>query len=472
MEASTNTLCSPQGGDLLRRPELRHRVAYQAHITQPGRPPQHQQVHVGLVCGQLLRHMDSKLRIAIDCRIGDPRQGVGTAVLALAKALSDSQIADQEYIFVVREDMQVWLAPYIHGPCRLVGIPASSLSRLKNALRWVAPLRLLWGKLRGAMAQVPFSDGYVEAQGYDVVHFPTQMAYLTELPSIYQPWDLQHLHYPQFFTKAEFALRERYYRAFCDRATCVCVQAEWTKQDIIQQFGVAPEKVAVIPWASVFDAYNPPSDEIVLATIRKYGLPRQFFFYPAVTWPHKNHEVILRALHLLKAEHGSAPHIYFTGTSTERRQALDKQATELGVSEQTHFLGFLSPEELQAVYGAATAMIFASKFEGFGLPILEAFHARLPVLSSNATTLPEVARDGALYFDPDSPTELAALMTKIMVDQQVRQDMIEKGLLVLSQYSIRDTVASFQALYRKTADLSSQSTHQSPARTEIGQGIL
>jgi len=401
-------------------------------------------------------HLDRKLRIAIDCRIENSRQGIGTAVLTLAKALSDSKIPDQEYTFVVREEMQSWLAPYVYGPCSLAAIPASKASSFKKLFRPIAPLRFVWYKLRAQVAKVPVSDGYVESQQFDVVHFPTQPAYLTDLPSIYQPWDLQHLHYPQFFSKIEFDLRERNYRAFCERASFVCVQAQWTKQDVINHYGIAEEKIVVIPWGSVFHAYEAPSVAIQRATVEKYGLPDQFFFYPAVTWPHKNHECILRALHLLKSEHGSTPHVYFTGASTEHRSTLDKLAQDLSVSDQVHFLGFLTAEELQAVFGAATAMVFPSKFEGFGLPILEAFQARLPVLSSSATTLPEVAKDAALYFDPDSPAELASLMQTILDVPEVRQELISKGTLVLSHYSINDTAASFQVLYEKTAALSSQ----------------
>ena len=411
--------------------------------------------------------MERNLRIAVDCRIESAQQGVGTAVLSLAKALSDSKVADQEYTFIVREDMQGWLAPYVYGPCKLAGVPVSKFSTVKAALRWIAPLRFIWQKLQGGLAHVPVSDGYVESQQFDVVHFPTQMAYLTDLPSIYQPWDLQHLHYPGFFSKSEFSLRERYYRAFCDRASYVCVQAEWTKQDVIKHYGLPADKVVVIPWGSVFDAYKTPSVESMHTTIEKYDLPKRFFFYPAVTWPHKNHEAIFRALHILKSEHVTAPHVYFTGSSTKHRPALDKLARDLGVFEQVHFLGFLTPEELQAVFSAATAMVFPSKFEGFGLPILEAFHARLSVISSNATTLPEVAGDAALYFDPDSPAELASLMKMILDTPEVREQLIRKGTLVLSQHSIGDTAADFQALYERTAALSSQDHRLSPVLTTI-----
>jgi glycosyltransferase involved in cell wall biosynthesis len=412
-------------------------------------------------------HINRKLRIAVDCRIENSQQGVGSAVIALAKALSDSKATNQEYVFLVRQDMLDWLAPYVYGPCRLVGIPASKSSRIKAALRWIAPLRFLWRKLRGGREQIPVSDGYVEAQQFDVVHFPTQMAYLTSLPSIYQPWDLQHLHYPEFFSKSEFSLRESLYRIFCNRASYVSVQAEWTKQDVIKHYGLPADKVVVIPWGSVFDAYKTVSAGSIHATVEKYSLPAQFFFYPAVTWPHKNHDAILNALHILKNKHGVTPHVYFTGSTWGQRPALDKLAKDLGVFEQVHFLGFLTHEELQAVFSTATAMVFPSKFEGFGLPILEAFHARLPVLSSNATTLPEVAGDAALYFNPDSYAELASLMKKILDTPELREELIQKGTLVLSQYSIADTVVSFQALYERTSALSLQDHRVPPVPTAI-----
>jgi len=396
---------------------------------------------------------DRKLRIAIDCRIGDSHLGIGTAVLALAKALSDSKIAEQEYTFIVREDMRDWLDPYIYGPCRLAGIPESGLSILKKTLRGIAPLRFLWHRAHRTLAHVPVSDGYVESHNFDLVHFPTPLGYLTDLPSIYQPWDLQHLHYPQFFSQTEFDQRERHYRSLCERATWVCVQSEWTRRDIMERYELATERMIVIPWGSVFDAYKAPSLEAIRATAAKYRLPDQFFFYPAATWPHKNHEVIFRALHILKGDRDMAPHVYFSGSSKGHREALDKLAVELGIEEQVHFLGFLTPEELQAVFSSATAMVFASKFEGFGLPILEAFHARLPLICSNATTLPEVARDAALYFDPDSPEELASLMRSTLDTPEIRDNLIRKGTRVLSQHTIDDTAADFQALYERTASL-------------------
>lgn len=412
---------------------------------------------------------NSKLRIALDCSSLDAKQGIGTAVLALANALSESEVADQEYTFIVPEDLHEWLEPHIFGPCQLMCTPASRLSGLKKSLRAIAPLRSVLAGVRRRILSTPVSPGYVEYQEFDLVHFPTQAAYLTHLPSIFQPWDLQHLHYPQFFSRTEFALRERRYRAYCAQAEFVCVQTEWTRQDVIQKYGISPEKVVLIRWGSVFDAYAPPTTLAMNNAVQKYHLPKQFFFYPAVTWAHKNHESIIRALHLVKKEQGTCPDVYFTGASTEFRGQLDDIARELGVLGQLHYLGFVTPDELQSVFASATAMVFPSKFEGFGLPILEAFHARLPVLSSNATVLPEVAQDGAAYFNPDSPAELAALMIRCLDDLDFRESLIEKGSAVLPKFSIMNTAAKFHALYARTAGSRSREIESLSQGTRVSE---
>jgi glycosyltransferase involved in cell wall biosynthesis len=392
-----------------------------------------------------------RLRIAIDCRITNPHQGIGTAVLALANALSESKDANQEYTFIVPEQIQEWLAPHIFGPCQLKTLPKSGLSSLKSSLRGIAPLRALWRMLGSNEVQVPVSDGFVESNGFDLVHFPTQVAYLTHLPSIYQPWDLQHAHYPEFFFKSDFARRERLYRAFCEQAEIVCVQTEWCKQDVARHFGIAPGKIEVIRWGSVFDAYRQATSDEKRFAREKFKLPEKFFFYPAVTWPHKNHEDILRALYLLNTEHGLRVDAFFTGASTVFRDHLESLARDLDVSDQIHYLGFVATQELQSIFGAATAMVFPSKFEGFGLPILEAFHARLPVLCSNASVLPEVARDGALYFTPGCPEELSESMLRVLRDPELRRSMVERGADVLSSFSAQDMVRSFQQMYSRVA---------------------
>jgi len=397
----------------------------------------------------------TKLRIAIDCRINDPLQGIGRAVIALARALSASPMYEQEYTFVVREDVSEWIKPHIYGPCRFeaVSVPESLGSQLKSRLKAVPGLECIWKDIRShskRIVSVPTSDGFVESRNFDIVHFPTQQAFLTKIPSIYQPWDLQHIHFPEFFSQVEIGSREKLYRAFCKQAKYVCVQTEWGKKDLVEKLSIEPEKVKVIRWGSVFDAYQPPLSAAVAATSERLQLPKQYFVYPAVTWVHKNHEAIIRALRILKHTHNVKAYVCFSGKCTDFRRDLDRLAIECGVADQIRYLGFIPTEDLQAVYAGAIAMVFPSKFEGFGLPIVEAFQAGLPVLCSNATVLPEVAQDGALYFDPSSPEQLSEHMKSIVDDDGLRSRLIEKGKRILPDYSIGQTAAKFQFLYQQT----------------------
>lgn len=410
--------------------------------------------------------MDSKLRVAVDCRIADPRQGIGTALLAFAKALSESGSDSHEYTFIVREQLKGWLQPFVYGACKIQAVRAATPGALASGLRKLAPIRWLWRKVRHGHLRVPSSDGMVEAGAFDVVHFPTQLGYLTSLPTIYQPWDLQHLHHPGFFSKEEFAYRELTYRALCRQATFVCVQADWTRRDILSRYQLPGDKVVVVPWGSIFEAYDTVSQKEVSATSTKYGLPQQFLFYPAATWAHKNHECILEALSILKVEKGITPDVFFTGTITGYKTKIESTGARLGVLDQLHFLGFVEPHELQAMYRLATALVFPSRFEGFGLPVLESFHAGLPVICSNATTLPEVAGAGALYFSPDSPRELAGLIDKVMTDSRTREELVKKGASVLSCFSMKRTVDGLKDLYEKAASIGGNRGQPSHAQAE------
>ena len=264
------------------------------------------------------------------------------------------------------------------------------------------------------------------------------------------------MHYPEFFSQEEVERRERHYRAFCANASAVCVQAEWTKQDLIRHFALESSKITVIPWGSILDAQKKPEEPEIDATVKKYNLSRPCFVYPAATWPHKNHQLILHALSILKRAYRLEPQILFTGSTRNHKEKLESLALELGVHKQVRYLGFLEERELQAVYLISVALIFPSRFEGFGLPILEAFEAGLPVVSSNATTLPEVAGGAAMYFDPDAPDELASHMKSILENHSLREKMAEQGKMALSRFSMQETARRFQSLYDRIAKRSCQ----------------
>lgn len=399
-----------------------------------------------------------KIKVAIDFRAQDPRQGVGTAVQALAHGLSRLDKADQEYVFIVQEQNLDFFRPYVSGSCSIVGVRnrRNGLKAfLKAKAKKLPSLQKLWVSLHPGESLLPASDGTAENLGCDVIHFPSQTAYTSNLPTIYQPWDLQHCHYPEFFSEQDLRLRAVYYPGFCRRAKYVCVQTEWTKKDVSEKLGIDLEKIVVIRWGTAFEAHKPLSTDAIAAIREQLNLPEVFFLYPAVTWPHKNHELILRALAILKEETGQRFHVVFTGSTTSYREHLDTLAKELGIIEQLQFAGFVDKDQIQALFHLATALLFPSKFEGLGLPVLEAFRMNLPVISSSATVLSEVTAGAAILVDPDSPEELANAMRRISDDSSLREDLIAKGSRVLPSYSADTAALQFAHLYQAAVRSSS-----------------
>jgi glycosyltransferase involved in cell wall biosynthesis len=395
----------------------------------------------------------SKIKVAIDFRVEDPRQGVGTAVLALAHGLSRIQNLDQEYVFLVYEHNLNWITPHLSGPCSAMSVPAPirrKPSFLRAQARKLKFLRRLWSRSRSNESLLPQSDGFLEGLGCDVVHFPSQTACLTKIPSIYQPWDLQHCHYPEFFSADDLRVRNVRYPAFCRQARFVCIQTEWGKKDLIREYDVDPDTIVVIRWGTAFEAYQPPLETHTSRIRQELSLPSEFFVYPAITWPHKNHELILRALGQLRAM-GRVVHVVFTGVITPYREHLDAIARELGVKDEVHFLGFVRSDQIQSIFSLATAMIFPSKFEGLGLPVLEAFRVKLPVLCSTATVLPEVAGSAALFFDPDSIAELVSAMERVQSSPELRAQLVAEGTRILERYSAHNAALELSRLYEVVA---------------------
>jgi glycosyltransferase involved in cell wall biosynthesis len=409
----------------------------------------------------------SRIKVAIDFRVGDPRQGIGTALLALAHGLATHGREDQEYVFLVNEGSVNWLSPHLSGNCSVVSIhaprqlPDKPVTQFGGLRGWIKKLpgvrpavlemrswpRKIGNLLRLTKPQVDASDGLAEALGCDMVHFPSQGAYTTNLPSIYQPWDLQHCHLPQFFSKEELQRRDVLYRRSCREARAVCVSTEWGKADLVAQYGLDPAKIEVIRFGTAFEAYTPPSQSEIEEVRRELGLPQTFMVFPAVTWPHKNHENLIRGLSVMKRNYNMAVEMYFTGAPTELESQLKELTVELGLQDTVHFLGFVSSTQIQAIFRLATAMIFPSKFEGLGLPVLEAFRAGLPVACSSATVLPEVAGDGAVFFDPDSPEEIAAAIKMLIESPELRANLVERGYKIVEGYSALAAAKQFAVLY-------------------------
>ncbi len=293
------------------------------------------------------------------------------------------------------------------------------------------------------------SDGTIEAAGVDLVHFLLTLGFLTKVPSIYQPHDLQHLHLPDYFPPEEIARRELTYRTFCDRASLVVMMTSWGKEDLVARYGLPEEKVAVVPWGSVLSNYPTPSDADLEAIRNRMRLPERILLFPAQTWPHKNHLGFLDALAVLRDRLGLEVTAICPGKQTEHFAVIQARASELGLSEQVHFPGFVTPLELRALYTMATALVFPSLFEGWGLPVSEALSIGLPVTCSAIPSLLDVAGDAALTFDPNNPDQIADRIARLWNDRPLRQSLAERGRRRSERFTFDHTARLFRAHYRR-----------------------
>ncbi|HVG28962.1 MAG TPA: glycosyltransferase family 1 protein [Pyrinomonadaceae bacterium] len=402
-----------------------------------------------------------KLRVCIDARIlSGTLGGVEQFVIGLAHGLSQLRDGDEEYLLLALPGEDDWLKPYVGGACRLLhGTGATRRPAWARGLN-VPPLaravarRILSPVVDRRAADelsLPHSDGTAERAGARLMHFPTQGAFLTELPSIYHPWDLQHLHLPQFFTPEAIRARERSYRAYCERASMVAVASAWHARDVARHYGLPEGKVRVVPAAPVLSAYAPPTEGDLRAAREKFLLPENFIFYPAQTWAHKNHLALLDALAHLRDREGLRVPLVSSGKLNDFYPRIEGRARELGLADQVRFLGFVSTAELQSLYRLCRLVVFPTKFEGFGMPLMEAFLAGAPVASSNVTSLPEQAGDAALLFDPDDAGEIASAVSRLWTDDALRGALARRGRARVSLFTYERTARLFRAHYRRLA---------------------
>jgi glycosyltransferase involved in cell wall biosynthesis len=385
--------------------------------------------------------------------------GVEQFVIGLADGLSQLSDGDEEYSFLAYADNDEWLRPYIAGNSRIIhGTAATRQPKWSSALRNFPGAQAVRDVLRPIISKrlatslpLPRSDGFVEQSGFDLLHFPTQSAFLTSVPSIYQPWDLQHLHLPQYFPPEVIRSRENSYRAYCEQASMVAVTSTWQKRDVMEKYGLTAEKVQVVPGAPVISAYPVPTENDLSNARVKFALPKAFIFYPAQTFAHKNHMGLLQALKIIRERHQVIVPFVASGKLTEFYTEIKAKAEALGVADQLQFLGFVSTMELQALYQLSRFVVFPTQFEGLGMPLLEAFQAGVPCACSNVTSLPEQAGDAALIFDPLDPEEMAKVILRLWNDATLCADLVARGKRRISQFNWDRTAHLFRAHYRRLA---------------------
>lgn len=379
------------------------------------------------------------MRVCIDARFKSGTVGgVAQFVLGLATGLSQLGDGDEEYLFLANRDESDWLLPHIGSVGRLLFEDADP-----------APTRTAWSRRSRRLRRVPASSGAIERGDVDVMHFTWQAGFLTAVRSIYHPHDLQHIHLPEHFTQADVEFREANYRVLCARARMVAVASEWVKRDLIRHYHLSEKKVKVIHLAPPVEAYPEPSASDLAEVSAQLDLPESFIFYPAQTWPHKNHLSLLRALGELRERHGLVVPLVCSGHLTPHYQTIEETVKDLDLEDQVRFLGFVSPVELQYLYRRCRAVVVPTLFEAGSFPVMEAFRVGAPAACSTVTSLPELAGTAALLFDPLDLQDMAEAIRRLWTDDDLRQLLVQRGHERIQGETWTRTARVFRAHYRR-----------------------
>ena len=289
------------------------------------------------------------------------------------------------------------------------------------------------------------------------------LIYLTpsvlDLPSVISIPDLQPEFYPDFFTKDLARWSRKRYPASCRDATKIITLSEFSRDTIIERYDIPPEKVHAIPLAAGDEFRLPQEDSAVEAVKARYALPAEYAFYPANTWPHKNHPTLLKALHRLKIKYRTCLPCVFTGVGRGGHQAFLRSVEEHGLSAQVYILGYVEKQDMPLLYRGASFLIFPSLFEGFGLPLLEAMVSGCPVLCSKVASIPEVVGDAALLFDPNDPEEMADSMHRILTDEELRRTLVKAGRERALQFSWERTARETLKVLEEAASIGTHPIH-------------
>jgi glycosyltransferase involved in cell wall biosynthesis len=263
----------------------------------------------------------------------------------------------------------------------------------------------------------------------DIWIFPAQesLSYQMPAPVIGTIHDLMHRYeanFPEVSANGRHGIREHRFRNIASLCSVVLVDSEVGRQHVVESYGVPASKVYPLPYVAPSYLYD-KQERIDL--VAHYHLPRKFLFYPAQFWPHKNHLRLLDAVHRV-AERYPDISLVLSGGPHHAFDEVKRRVDHLDMHQRVQFLGYVPDADLGGLYKRARALVMPTFFGPTNIPPLEAMAMGCPVLVSEIYGVPEQCGDAALYFDPNSVTEMAQCIERVWCDDVLVEEMRRKGL--------------------------------------------
>ncbi|WP_201009155.1 glycosyltransferase family 4 protein [Paenibacillus glycanilyticus] len=228
-----------------------------------------------------------------------------------------------------------------------------------------------------------------------------------------------------------------------DRADIIVTVSENSKSDIVNYLKVSPEKIRVINNGVELELYKNPVNKDEIKLIRnRYNLPEKYILYFGSSRKHKNVESILNAYALLP-EHLKKE---YKLVITNPNQSIKELALSKNINQNIVFVNAISDEHKVAIYQMASLKLLLSLYEGFGIPVIEAMAAKVPVIASNCSSIPEVAGDAAILVDPLNVEEIVKAIEDVLSDETLRNSLIEKGIINVEKYTWESAAQKFNCI--------------------------
>lgn len=276
------------------------------------------------------------------------------------------------------------------------------------------------------MLQQSKADVFVSPDGH--------LSLRSKLPSVAVIHDLNFHHLPETLPAAVRNYYNHYFPRFAHKATRIATVSEYTKSDLVKSYGVDADKIDVT-WNGSNTAYQPLLETEVVEVRRRFTNGRPYFLFIGLIIPRKNLSRLMQAYDAFRQNTGLEIDLVVVGEKKWWDAEHESVFNAMQHRESVHFLGRLEPDVLAQLLGGALALTYVPIFEGFGIPILEGFSAGVPVITSNVTSMPEVAGDAAVYANPYDVASIAKALEQVAGKPELRKSLVAAGLERRKQFS-------------------------------------
>ncbi len=271
----------------------------------------------------------------------------------------------------------------------------------------------------------------------------------TNIPSLAVIHDLNFEHYPEDLRPVHAKYYRKFFPLFAKKAKRIATVSEYSKNDISKLYGIALSKIDVV-YNGVGAGFFPIRANLQEEVKKEYTSGLDYFLFVGSLHPRKNISRLFSAFDKFKSQTKSKTKMVIVGDKYWWNAAIEKTFNQLEHKRDIIFTGRKNQKELNKLYGAALALCFVPYFEGFGIPIVEAFKCETAVITSNVTSMPEVAGDAALLVDPFDVEKIANAMQELWQKPDLRQELVNRGKLQMTKFSWEKSAERLWESIRKT----------------------